>query len=583
MSNEEKNISNNESSNKVKTILIATAFPTQGAGSGALISSQAKAYVEAGYKVIILTANNRTDYERIPGVTYVTVPFTGETENPEKIKGQLPFNYLMFTTHTESTANFWNVSLEELEQYCKAFKTALHDTVEKFHPEVLHAQHNWLLSSEAGRMNIPIVTTIHGTDLMGYERAKEELAEVMENIEQIKKSGEITSADIGRIQEIYLRSASCDELRREIENLSSSQNVKVKKEMMKKLTSLFDAKRKYEFYISESEHSARESEKIIVISKEQKEKFNRLFPYAKDKVELVENGYDKKVFCQEEVDREEVISSLTSDRTPDGKISTDYDKLVLFVGKFADFKGMDSMLTAIKQVEEQAEQEGQKVLTLIVGSGALEKKLKDQATQLELKNTHFVGRQPHSLIRKLQNLANVSLIPSRNEPFGLVVIEGTACGHPVIASNAGGIPDILNTTGEELPNEDIIKTKLGVLIRPLPDRPKKLSEEKREELDRETTKYVIGNEETREEIVNYLSSKLGLSSEEISKYLEEYTRSTNALASATMKTLNGEFSFDNDEIARHTRENYSLDVIMKKLIGVFESAVDKFKKRVQCK
>ena len=34
------------------------------------------------------------------------VPFTSEEEKPEKIPGQCDFNYLMFTTHTESTANF---------------------------------------------------------------------------------------------------------------------------------------------------------------------------------------------------------------------------------------------------------------------------------------------------------------------------------------------------------------------------------------------------------------------------------------------------------------------------------------------
>ena len=61
----------------------------------------------------------------------------------------------------------------------------------------------------------------------------------------------------------------------------------------------------------------------------------------------------------------------------------------------------------------------------------------------------------HDTIRSLQNLATVSLIPSRNEPFGLVVIEGTACGHPVIASNSGGIPDIMNVSKKELQNEDI--------------------------------------------------------------------------------------------------------------------------------
>lgn len=69
-------------------ILICTAFPVHGAGSGALVTTQATSYVKNGHKVTIITANNRTDYPKVDGVNYHTVPFTGESENPEKIEGQ---------------------------------------------------------------------------------------------------------------------------------------------------------------------------------------------------------------------------------------------------------------------------------------------------------------------------------------------------------------------------------------------------------------------------------------------------------------------------------------------------------------
>ena len=167
---------------KKKKILIVTAFPTHGAGSGALITTQAKSYVENGDEVVIITGNNRTDFDKLDGVRYHIVPFTAESENPEKIEGQCPFNYLMFTTHTESTANFWNVSLEQIEEYNKAFRKAISEEVEKFHPDIIHAQHNWLTSSICNNFNIPVALTIHGTDLMGYIRAGEELQKVQEQI-----------------------------------------------------------------------------------------------------------------------------------------------------------------------------------------------------------------------------------------------------------------------------------------------------------------------------------------------------------------------------------------------------------------
>lgn len=435
---------------KKMKILMATAFPTQGAGSGALVTTQAKSYQEAGYEVVIITGNNRTNFDKLDGVRYHLVPFTGEGENPEKIEGQLPFNYLMFTTHTESTANFWKVGLEELEQYTAAYKTALIEEAKT--ADVIHAQHNWILSGIATEMGKPVVTTIHGTDLMGYERSKAELSSVKEKITYLKaqsKSGEfnVSLSDIAKIEELYARISLVKELRTKTQELIESKTITALKSDIMRLIEAFDSKRKYEYYIREAEKSAKNSEKIIVVSVAQKEKFESLFPYAASKVELLENGYDPKIFYVDKtIKREDIIPNLTSHMTFDGKIDMDYDHLILFVGKFADFKGIDSLLSAAKLYEDKLSEEGKKTLTIIVGSGILDEKLKAQAKQLGLKNTHFVGRQVHDVICKLQNLATVSLIPSRDEPFGLVVIEGTACGHPVIGSNSGGIPGILNTT-----------------------------------------------------------------------------------------------------------------------------------------
>lgn len=556
-------------------ILMATAFPTQGAGSGALVTTQAKSYQEAGYDVAIITGNNRSNFDKLDGVKYHLVPFTSETEQPEKLEGQLPFNYLMFTTHTESTANFWKVGLEELEQYVGAYRNALLEESKKY--DVIHAQHNWLLSSTATDMNKPVVTTIHGTDLMGYERSKVELETTIKKLDSIKdksKSGEFAMSltDIAKVEEVYRRMPTVKDLRKGVKDLVDNNSISASKADVMQLVEVLDDKRKYEFFIRESERSAKNSDKIIVISEAQKEKFNSLFPFAANKVVLLENGYDPKTFyVDKNVKKEDVIPQLVSDRTPDGKIDMDYDSLILFVGKFADFKGIDSLLAGAKLYEDKLAKEGKKPLTIIVGSGALESKLKAEVEQLGLKNTHFVGRQPHNVICKLQNLADVSLIPSRDEPFGLVVIEGTACGHPVIGSNSGGIPGILNTTKENLPNENIIKTDLGVLIKPLPVRPEVLSQEQKDELDVISSSYVVANAESRKEILNKAQEKFGLGNE-ISAYLSDYAESTEALAESVERIVDGELTFDNNKIAEYTKSNYSQSIIRDKLINVYKSA-----------
>lgn len=559
-----------------KKILIVTAFPTHGAGSGALITTQAKSYVENGDEVVIITGNNRTDFDKLEGVKYHIVPFTAETENPEKIKGQCPFNYLMFTTHTESTANFWNVSLEQIEEYNKAFKKAISEEVKEFNPDIIHAQHNWLTSSICNEFDKPVVLTIHGTDLMGYIKANEKLNKVQEDIKakktSMEKDGNKQKANI--IEEIYKRASSKAEIMRELKTAIKSKKLDISKTELGELIELYDAKTLYELYKKEAEKSAKQSERIIVISDMQEQQFNELFPGNEERVRLLENGYDTKVFYQNKnVTKEQIIPELI------GKENADYDNMVLFVGKFADFKGIDALLDAAKFYEKDAEDKNKKIETIIVGSGALEDKLKKQAQSLQLQHTHFVGRKNHEEICKLQNLATVSLIPSRNEPFGLVVIEGTSCGHPVIATNSGGIPGILNVDKEDLSDETKSHvTKLGVLIPPLPDRPNELDEQEKEELDEITTKYTMLDDE-KEKFVKEEAQKLNLKGETLNNYLEQYMRTVNALSSSVIDICDDKLKFNNDEIAEYTEKTYSQEVIRDKILGIFDEAKDEYQKK----
>ena len=563
-----------------KKILIVTAFPTHGAGSGALITTQAKSYVENGDEVVIITGNNRTDFDKLDGVRYHVVPFTAETENPEKIEGQCPFNYLMFTTHTESTANFWNVSLEEIEEYNKAFEKAIREEVQNFNPDIIHAQHNWLTSSICNNFNKPVVLTIHGTDLMGYIKASDKLESVQEQIEgkkeELKKANDKKMLEnIRVVEEIYKRSTTKAEIMRELKSAIKSKKLDISKAEMEELISLYDSKTLYELYKREAEKSARQSQRIIVISDAQEKQFNYLFPGNEKKVRLLENGYDAKVFHQnKDVKREEIIPELI------GEENLDYDSLVLFVGKFADFKGIDALLDAAKMYEIRAKAENKKIETIIVGSGALEDKLKEQAKELGLKHTHFVGRKNHSEICKLQNLADVSLIPSRNEPFGLVVIEGTSCGHPVIATNSGGIPGILNTEREDLSDkEKSYVTKLGVLVPPLPDRPAELNEDVVNKLDKMPAIYsMIGSKEEKSKFVSDKAEELGINGETLGTYFDGYMRTVTGLSSAVIDICDDKLQFNNDEIADYTQRTYSQEVIRDKILGIFDEAQSDFNK-----
>lgn len=558
-----------EKTNK-KKILIVTAFPTHGAGSGALITTQAKSYVENGDEVVIITGNNRTDFDKLEGVKYHIVPFTSESENPEKIEGQCPFNYLMFTTHTESTANFWNVGLAEIEKYNKMFEDAIKEEVENFKPDIIHAQHNWLTSSICNNFGKPVALTIHGTDLMGYKKAGEKLEEIGEKLSQIKDNLDKKELNnIKNIEEIYAKSATKSEIMRELKNSIQTKKIDISKEELGKLIDIYDKKKLYELYKQEAEKSAKQSERIIVISDAQEKDFNDLFPGNEKRVRLLENGYDAKVFYQKQgVNKEEILSKLI------GEENSKCNNLALFVGKFADFKGIDALLDATRIYEKQAEQKGKSIETIIVGSGVLDETLRTQAETLGLKHTHFVGRKNHSEICDLQNIADVSLIPSRNEPFGLVVIEGTSCGHPVIATNSGGIPGILNVNKEDLSdNEKTYTTKLGVLVPPLPERPSQLDDGAKKELDVMTTQYsIIEDEQEKANFVKKMAVALNLEEDGVSKYLNQYMNTVNGISKSVMDICEKNLEFNNDEIAQYTEKTYSQEVIRDKIMGIFEEA-----------
>lgn len=473
----------NKKENKVNNILMITAFPTYGAGSGVQVTALANSYKDAGKNVTIITGNNKTNFDKIPGVKYHVVPFKSEEENPEIIPGQCDFNYLMFTTHTESTANFWDASLSQIREYENAFRKAISEEIRQGRPDVIHAQHNWISTSIATESNVPVVTTIHGTDLMGFERSKEELKKVKERLKTEKDP--------------------------------------------EKIKKLKEKEEKYNLYIEHSNRAAINAKKIIVISEDQKNRFEKLFPLAAKKVELVENGYDtKKFYVDENIKKEDVIGNLESQNKNNQKIPLDYDKLVVFVGKFADFKGIDVLLDSAKIYEEKMAQNGKKVETIIVGSGQLENDLKKQAKDLELKNVDFVGRKNTEEVNKIQNLADVSLIPSRNEPFGLVVVEGMACGHPVIATNSGGIPGILNSEKQDVSNkEKTYVTPLGVLV-PMDD--------------------------------------------------------SKALGEAVCDVLDEKIKFDNKYIANYAKEHYAQEKVTKNILNIFEEATaDKEKEDVE--
>ncbi len=189
---------------------------------------------------------------------------------------------------------------------------------------------------------------------------------------------------------------------------------------------------------------AARADKIITISKEVDKETGTLYNIAADKRVMIFNGYDDKVFHLQEVNKRDVLSKFG--------INVQTSNIVTFAGKLTHFKGVDVLLKAAKFYEARLSGD---VMTVIAGNGDLYSDLVKLNKRLNLKNVYLIGHLSQSELAKLFNISDVNVVPSRNEPFGLVAIEAMACGAPVVGTNQGGLKDIITPeVGKLVPVDD---------------------------------------------------------------------------------------------------------------------------------
>jgi|GEM_PF-114349 len=169
-----------------------------------------------------------------------------------------------------------------------------------------------------------------------------------------------------------------------------------------------------------------ESARVITTTQRMKDELMWLYQIPNEKMEIIPNGI--------------VIGSVRRNVDP-GQVKEKYGihpltPVVLFCGRMGYQKGPDILVEAIPQILDKRWD----VEFVFIGDGSMKQYCEDKARELGVdESCHFLGYCPSTLKEEWMNACDIICIPSRNEPFGIVVLEGWDAAKPVIATGAVSI------------------------------------------------------------------------------------------------------------------------------------------------
>ncbi len=121
-------------------------------------------------------------------------------------------------------------------------------------------------------------------------------------------------------------------------------------------------------------------------------------------------------------------------------VALPFDRYVLGLGRLVRKKGFDLLIAAFSKVARAHSSVG----LVIAGEGAERDSLRRQTLQLDLgERVHFTGLLGRSEVAAVMQNAEVFVMPSRVEPFGIVALEGWRAGVPVVVTSQGGAPEFV--------------------------------------------------------------------------------------------------------------------------------------------
>jgi glycogen synthase len=179
---------------------------------------------------------------------------------------------------------------------------------------------------------------------------------------------------------------------------------------------------------------ANRAERVVTCSAYMREHVADIYGLEEERIAVVPNGIDPAELVPV-ADLDELRARFAA---PD-------ERLVLLVGRLVYEKGFQLALEALPTLVERVGN----VRFLVAGSGTHEAELRKQAAELGL-DAHgtFLGWIGDDVLHSLYRIADLTVVPSIYEPFGLVALEAMASDCPCLVADTGGLREVV-------PNEDV--------------------------------------------------------------------------------------------------------------------------------
>ena len=179
----------------------------------------------------------------------------------------------------------------------------------------------------------------------------------------------------------------------------------------------------------------RQADRVVTCSRYMRSHVSTVFGVSPSRVSVIPNGIDPRdVEPAEEIDLDALRARFARPR----------DQLVLLVGRLVYEKGFHLALDALAPVIRRLGN----VRFVVAGTGTAESELKDQARRLGLtRYGSFLGWVGDDTLHALYRIADLCIVPSIYEPFGLVALEAMASGCVCVVADTGGLREVVPVGG----------------------------------------------------------------------------------------------------------------------------------------